>query len=175
MLPTRKVGSGVLSAGSKRTLSQRQDDDDDERRDGPSVNWGAVGSSHQEVAREILAGDEAEEILVKRRRAENPEDPTDVPDDGMYRGQKAYKSHLEKNKDTPKAMRAGPQRSTGSTIKTVTVIDYQPDVCKDYKGMSHTLFISGNVCINGLTLETGFCGFGDTCKFLHDRGTCEST
>lgn len=31
-----------------------------------------------------------------------------------------------------------------------TVVDYQPDVCKDYK-------------------ETGFCGFGDSCKFLHDR------
>ena len=30
------------------------------------------------------------------------------------------------------------------------VVDYQPDVCKDFK-------------------ETGFCGFGDTCKFLHDR------
>ncbi|KZV66682.1 hypothetical protein PENSPDRAFT_612371 [Peniophora sp. CONT] len=151
VLPTRKVGSGALT-GSKRTSSQRQEDDDEERRDGPSVNWGASGSSHQEAAREILAGDEAEEILAKRRRADNPEDPTDVPDDGLYRGQKAYKSHLEKNKDTPKAMRAGPQRSTGSTIKTVTVIDYQPDVCKDYK-------------------ETGFCGFGDTCKFLHDRGT----
>lgn len=33
-----------------------------------------------------------------------------------------------------------------STVRT----DYQPDVCKDYK-------------------NTGFCGFGDSCKFLHDR------
>ena len=24
-----------------------------------------------------------------------------------------------------------------------------------------------------LFLETGYCGFGDTCKFLHDRGTCK--
>ena len=30
-------------------------------------------------------------------------------------------------------------------------MDYQPDVCKDYK-------------------ETGFCGYGDSCKFMHDRG-----
>ena len=28
--------------------------------------------------------------------------------------------------------------------------DYQPDICKDYK-------------------ETGYCGFGDSCKFMHDR------
>lgn len=151
MLPSRKVGSGVLSAGSKRTSSQRQEDEDEERRDGPSVNWGAVGSSHQEAARDILAGDEAEELLAKRRRAENPEDPTDVPDDGLYRGQKAYKSHLDKNKDTPKAMRAGPQRSTGSTIRTVTVIDYQPDVCKDYKGTSLSLSITANVHADGIS------------------------
>lgn len=31
----------------------------------------------------------------------------------------------------------------------------QPDICKDYK-------------------ETGFCGFGDSCKFLHDRGDYKS-
>jgi RING finger protein 113A len=29
--------------------------------------------------------------------------------------------------------------------------DYQPDICKDYK-------------------DTGFCGYGDTCIYLHDRG-----
>lgn len=35
-------------------------------------------------------------------------------------------------------------------IRTTIRTDYQPDICKDYK-------------------ETGFCGFGDSCKFLHDR------
>lgn len=35
-------------------------------------------------------------------------------------------------------------------IKSSIRTDYQPDICKDYK-------------------ETGFCGFGDSCKFLHDR------
>lgn len=35
-------------------------------------------------------------------------------------------------------------------------MDYQPDVCKDYK-------------------ETGYCGFGDSCKFLHDRGDYKSS
>ena len=34
-------------------------------------------------------------------------------------------------------------------------IPLQPDICKDYK-------------------ETGFCGFGDSCKFLHDRGDYKS-
>jgi RING finger protein 113A len=47
-------------------------------------------------------------------------------------------------------MSHGPIRAT-SNIRTITLVDYQPDVCKDYK-------------------ETGFCGYGDSCKFLHDRG-----
>lgn len=34
-------------------------------------------------------------------------------------------------------------------------MDYQPDVCKDYK-------------------ETGYCGFGDACKFVHDRSDYKS-
>lgn len=37
-----------------------------------------------------------------------------------------------------------------SNIKSTTSQDYQPDVCKDYK-------------------LTGFCGYGDSCKFLHMR------
>ena len=44
----------------------------------------------------------------------------------------------------------GPIRAP-TFVRTTCQFDYQPDVCKDYK-------------------MTGFCGFGDTCIFLHDRG-----
>ncbi|KAH8724251.1 hypothetical protein GQ44DRAFT_284042 [Phaeosphaeriaceae sp. PMI808] len=56
--------------------------------------------------------------------------------------------HIEKNPDVP-ARRVGPQKAS-TNIRTITVTDYTPDVCKDYK-------------------QTGFCGFGDNCKFLHAR------
>ncbi|KAH9033289.1 hypothetical protein EDB85DRAFT_2088814 [Lactarius pseudohatsudake] len=157
VLPSRKAGTNLLSAGTKRTSSQRRagdpdaDDSDDEgRREGPGINWTSTGG-HVNKALEILEGDEAEEMLAKRVRKEDVEED-DVPDDGLYHGQKSYKSHIKKSQEVPKSMRTGPQRSNNSTIRTVTIVDYQPDVCKDYK-------------------ETGFCGFGDTCKFLHDRGT----
>ena len=137
ILPSRKQGANLLSAGSKRTATQRDDGTyDDDERDGPDVKWSAT-SSHQHAAQEILDGDEAEEILAKRQRKQKEGEDTsddDRPDDGLYHGQKGYKSHIKKSKEIPKAMRVGPQRST-NTIRTVTIVDYQPDVCKDYKGM----------------------------------------
>ncbi|KAJ1354185.1 hypothetical protein KIN20_011031 [Parelaphostrongylus tenuis] len=45
--------------------------------------------------------------------------------------------------------RIGPIRAPQFLRQTVRW-DYAPDICKDYK-------------------ETGFCTFGDSCKFLHDR------
>ena len=45
---------------------------------------------------------------------------------------------------------AGPIKAP-TNIRTTCRFDYQPDICKDYK-------------------DTGFCGFGDTCIYLHDRG-----
>ena len=72
-------------------------------------------------------------------------------DDGLYRGAGAYTSYVAARDDgTSSKMRSrGPIRQT-TTVRTTSLMDYQPDVCKDYK-------------------ETGYCGFGDTCKFLHDR------
>ena len=175
VLPSRKSTANLLSAGTKRTISQRQEDDEEDTREGPDVKWTAAGS-HVNAALEILEGDEAEALLAKRLKSEKNDEDEDVPDDGLYRGQKAYKSHIRKNKEVPKAMRVGPQRSNNSTIRTVTIVDYQPDVCKDYKGMLisdslHSAVINGPITFS----ETGYCGYGDTCKFLHDRGTCEYT
>ena len=134
VLPSRKNVSRLISAGTKRTASKRDEDDaEEEERDGPDVKWSAEGS-HINAAKEILLGDEAEELLTKRRKAENLDgDSEDVPEDGLYRGQKGYTNHIKKRQEVPKAMRVGPQRNT-STIRTVTIVDYQPDVCKDYKG-----------------------------------------
>jgi RING finger protein 113A len=44
---------------------------------------------------------------------------------------------------------AGPIRAAAH-VRVTARFDYQPDICKDYK-------------------ETGFCGYGDTCIYLHDR------
>jgi len=145
VVPAKKQTSSLLSAGTKRTTSDRLQDSLD-------VNWSSGTGSHANAALEILEGDEAAELIRKRQKPSTDEDPTDLPDDGKYHGMANYKKHLKKSEDTPKSLRIGPQRSNNSTIRTVTIVDYQPDVCKDYK-------------------ETGYCGFGDTCKFLHDRGT----
>lgn len=140
--PSRKTPNNLLSAGTKRTAAQRREDESADpdyiqRNDGPSIKWTAAGS-HTNAALEILAGDEAAELLLKRQKKEKADrgldsDEDEIPDDGLYRGQNAYRSHLKKSKEVPKAMRVGPQRGT-STIRTVTIVDYQPDVCKDYKG-----------------------------------------
>uniref|UniRef100_A0AC35U037 Pre-mRNA-splicing factor CWC24 n=1 Tax=Rhabditophanes sp. KR3021 TaxID=114890 RepID=A0AC35U037_9BILA len=74
--------------------------------------------------------------------------------DGIYRGRAFYGAEIKKDTIKGKASsmhnRIGPVREN-QFMKSSVRFDYAPDVCKDYK-------------------ETGFCTFGDSCKFLHDRG-----
>lgn len=165
VVPTKRSQPSLFVQGTAGKRKKRPTDDAASDNEDPSANpldvkWSSLGSKARlEAGMELEAEDaeEAEEELRrKRRRDENdgydPDDDKKIVD-GTYRGQKGYQTLIKKRQEVPKAARVGPQKGS-STIRTVTLVDYQPDVCKDYK-------------------ETGFCGFGDTCKFLHDRGTCE--
>jgi RING finger protein 113A len=70
----------------------------------------------------------------------------DKPEDGLaVKGEDGIFRNQQRNK-----FHAGPIRAA-QHVRVTARFDYQPDICKDYK-------------------DTGFCGFGDTCIYLHDRG-----
>ncbi|XP_022958735.1 zinc finger CCCH domain-containing protein 1 [Cucurbita moschata] len=78
----------------------------------------------------------------------------------LYKGVNAYVDYKagfrrEHTISSEKAGGAhGPLRASAH-IRASARFDYQPDICKDYK-------------------ETGYCGYGDACKFMHDRGDYKS-
>ncbi|GHJ84767.1 hypothetical protein NliqN6_1169 [Naganishia liquefaciens] len=105
-----------------------------------SADWDLTGD--EALAAGVGAG------AIKRPRLDD--DGNLLPSDRLYRGKAGYAEYIRPDERTSNKMKAGPQKAS-SNIRSITVVDYQPDVCKDYK-------------------ETGFCGYGDSCKFLHDRG-----
>lgn len=77
-------------------------------------------------------------------------DPTDSSSgqQGTYQGTAKYSTFIAKSRDASERA-VGPVKAP-TNVRQITVTDFAPDVCKDYK-------------------QTGFCGFGDNCKFLHAR------
>lgn len=70
----------------------------------------------------------------------------------IYKGENYYHdlSATSKKKVRTDCGSKGPQKAQVNVLPSCR-FDYEPNVCKDYK-------------------ETGYCGYGDSCKFLHDRG-----
>lgn len=81
--------------------------------------------------------------LLGSTRSQGPK-----PEIGTYKPLNQQTSFISKTPNAP-TRQIGPLKAA-SNIRTITVTDFTPDVCKDYK-------------------QTGFCGFGDNCKFLHAR------
>ncbi|KAI1814985.1 hypothetical protein GGS20DRAFT_545518 [Poronia punctata] len=92
--------------------------------------------------------DEDANLLGKTRPMPKSSQATDNSADGTYRGLANKSTFIQKNPNAPDR-KVGPIKAA-TNIRTVTTTDFAPDVCKDYK-------------------QTGFCGFGDNCKFLHAR------
>ncbi|CAG8595813.1 2394_t:CDS:2 [Dentiscutata erythropus] len=123
-----------------------------------SASKSAISSLSQDIATRKAEWDtetdrDAQALLEKKLAAE------EADDDNLYKGQNAYKTYIKK-RDTAAGnaasskIKAGPIRAP-TNIRVTSRFDYQPDICKDYK-------------------ETGYCGYGDSCKFLHDRGDYKS-
>lgn len=60
------------------------------------------------------------------------------------------------DRDDDNAIRHKRIKGVPDSIEATAVVDYQPDVCKDF-------------------WLTGYCGYGDTCKFLHIRDELRQT
>ncbi|KAI3857654.1 hypothetical protein MKW98_028918 [Papaver atlanticum] len=88
----------------------------------------------------------AEDALKKTNKDKKP--PSDEKQQ-IYKGTRGYTVSGEEAGGAH-----GPLRASAH-IRTSTRWDYQPDICKDYK-------------------QSGYCGFGDSCKFIHDRGDYKS-
>ncbi|KRX24516.1 RING finger protein [Trichinella nelsoni] len=119
----------------------------EQERAGPS-DMGATLTDQRETERDkdARAQFERAQKLQKDRKTKG--------DDKLYQGINAYGGYIEK-KDSAAGNAfsgvfcKGPLRAPEFVRRSVRW-DYRPDICKDYK-------------------ETGFCGFGDSCIFLHDR------
>jgi len=102
--------------------------------------------SSSESAKPEGEGDQYAAILVEKKSKEAPEIKDKIDE---ATGKKSYQGLEAYTKPTLKG-KAGPIKGI-TNLRVTCRFDYQPDICKDYK-------------------ETGYCGYGDSCKFLHDRG-----
>jgi RING finger protein 113A len=102
-------------------------------------NWYDEGKEDDLSTRNLLG-------KTRSRPQEDRNEPKEL--DGKYKGAASYGNFIKKNTDVPDR-KFGPMKAA-TNIRTITITDFAPDVCKDYK-------------------QTGFCGFGDSCKFLHAR------
>ncbi|XP_031100323.1 zinc finger CCCH domain-containing protein 1-like [Ipomoea triloba] len=100
-----------------------------------------------------------ERVLKRAEEALKGKNESTV-DEKLYKGIHGYTDYKAgfRREHTISSEKAGgshgPLRASAH-IRVSARFDYQPDICKDYK-------------------ETGYCGYGDSCKFMHDRGDYKS-
>jgi RING finger protein 113A len=148
------------SKPKKASLRRKQDDGDDEQDEDTRQSLEEAvrankksKTSHQDdsaplssVMHQYAAASEKPKSaaeLATSTAQHHPEQKADA--DTAERGEDGIFRDKTRNK-----FLAGPIKAS-AFVRTTCRFDYQPDICKDYK-------------------DTGFCGFGDTCIYLHDRG-----
>jgi hypothetical protein len=145
-------GVTVAARATKRGLKASHERPDDKAPSAVAVVYqgGGSGSSGGAVTVAADAKDDDEEG--------GGGDLQQVVDgEKVYAGEKARASFFKTSESKAKGtagLKAGPIKAS-NFIRSTTLIDYNPSVCKDYK-------------------QTGFCGFGQNCIYVHDRGDYKS-
>lgn len=139
----RKKTTAVVTASSKDNSKQ----DADWRLKATEVDRSVPIADSNDATKTSNWYDENGGHTGKSIKAKQKEDDG-LGNQGIYKGLANQTSYIQKNPDR-QSKTVGPIKAPAN-IRTITVTDFAPDVCKDYK-------------------NTGWCGFGDSCKFLHAR------
>ncbi|KAI0095532.1 hypothetical protein F4776DRAFT_583536 [Hypoxylon sp. NC0597] len=143
----RKKNTAVVTASSKDNTTHT------DQKHGATIfeaDRSVPITSTNDATKQTNWFDEDANLLGKTRPLPKSNDTPEPPaqPDGTYKGLANQTKFIQKNPNAPNRT-VGPIKAA-TNIRTITVTDFAPDVCKDYK-------------------QTGFCGFGDNCKFLHAR------
>jgi len=149
-----------------RTDDKDDDDDSDEALNAATKGFGSTGVSYKTTGaelknemkentfatREVDTAMDRDQRTIEERREEVMRATEGKEDDKVYRGMNNYAQYIEKREaiQGKRLATKGPIRAP-TNIRSTVRWDYDPMSCKDYR-------------------ETGICGFGDSCKFMHDRG-----
>lgn len=163
----RKPKKSAHAKGGLRRKRDEDDDDNDEKNAIPKARDGDEENEVDETSQELAEARKraAESNSNKRLKANvvatvgdktqgavmhHFETSADGPTSQKDLATSTNEHHPTKVVDRGNKFLAGPIKAP-TNIRTTCRFDYQPDICKDYK-------------------DTGFCGFGDSCIYLHDRG-----
>ncbi|KAI7868958.1 hypothetical protein BDF14DRAFT_1695477, partial [Spinellus fusiger] len=142
----RKVNKTPFVQSTRKKIGNQRDFDDDESRLG--VHFAADRSAttqNTDATRYATEWELEAEAMDKVKKAIAS---------GTAASLSARDIKPKQREVTNSKMTVGPKRAPAN-LRVTERFDYQPDICKDYK-------------------ETGFCGYGDSCIFLHDRGDYKS-
>ena len=132
----RKNAAVTASSTSNTTRKQRPEDE-------PTTAGPAPLTSSNDATKASNWYDEnlSEKNLLGTTRAKPVS--TSQPD-GTYKGAANYQSFIQKNPDAPGKF--GPVKAA-TNVRTITVTDYAPDVCKDWKQTGYVSYALVSICL----------------------------
>jgi RING finger protein 113A len=137
--PTQRTTLNPLLQGTKRIREarKRERDADEQFKADESFTVGGDELVTRSAEWDLTGDTKDDSGRIKRPRLD--EDGNILPSDGTYKGLGSYSNFIkldERQAQMSSKMKAGPQKASAN-IRSITVTDYQPDVCKDYKGELH--------------------------------------